>query len=204
MLCVIDNYDSFTYNLVHMFLVANCDVKVFRNDEITKEEIIKLNPEAIAVSPGPGKPEDSEVTLDAIEVSFQKNIPLLGVCLGHQAIAYYSGGKVVRGDYPVHGKADLIYHDGQGLFKDVSNPFKATRYHSLVVLEETLPEELEVNARNKEGVVMAIRHKEAPVYGVQFHPESFLTEEGEKIIKNFLKMSGGEKNEHQAGSSKAR
>ncbi len=196
MLCVIDNYDSFTYNLVHMFLVAGCDVKVFRNDEITAEEILKLNPEAIAVSPGPGKPEDSKVTLDAIDLAFKKKIPLLGVCLGHQAIAYYFGGKVVRGAYPVHGKADLIYHDGKGLFKDISNPFKATRYHSLVVSEEALPEELEVNARNKEGVVMAISHKNTPIYGVQFHPESFLTEEGEKVIKNFLAISGGMKYEH--------
>lgn len=196
MLCVIDNYDSFTYNLVHMFLTAGCEVKVFRNDEVSAEEIVDLNPQAIAISPGPGKPEDSGVTLSVIEVCFKKKIPLLGVCLGHQAIAYYFGGKVVRGEYPVHGKADFIYHDGKMLFKDVSNPFKATRYHSLIVPEETLPEFLEVNARNKEGVVMAIRHKEAPIFGVQFHPESFLTDEGERIIKNFLRLAGGEKDDN--------
>jgi len=188
MLVVIDNYDSFTYNLVQYLGELGAEMKVFRNDEITVDEIEDLAPEKILISPGPGTPDDAGISLDTIE-RFAQKVPILGVCLGHQAIGQYFGGKVVRGPEPVHGKPVSVTHDGKTIFSDVPQNFSAGRYHSLVVDRESIPECLEISAESPDGLVMAMRHKDLPVEGVQFHPESILTEHGKTMLANFLALS---------------
>lgn len=188
MLLMIDNYDSFTYNIVQYFGQLGEDVQVFRNDRITIEEIAQLNPARLVISPGPCSPEEAGISVAAIS-HFAGKIPLLGVCLGHQSIGAAFGGTVVRSVALMHGKTSPIHHDGQGLFTGLPNPFNATRYHSLVVERESLPACLEVTAWVENGEIMGMRHRSLPVWGVQFHPESILTEGGMEILRNFLEMS---------------
>jgi anthranilate synthase/aminodeoxychorismate synthase-like glutamine amidotransferase len=188
MILVIDNYDSFTYNLVQYLGELGTQPFVRRNDEITLDEISALRPERIVISPGPGRPEHAGVTLDVIR-TFGPTVPLLGVCLGHQAIGMAYGGQVVRASVPMHGKTSAIKHDGQGVFAGIASPFTVARYHSLVVQKDGLPKELEVSAQTEDdGTIMALRHREFPVYGVQFHPESIMTREGQHLLRNFLKV----------------
>ena len=188
MLLVIDNYDSFTYNLVQYLGELGAAMKIFRNDEITVDEIEnELKPEKILISPGPGTPDNAGITLAVLE-KFADRMPILGVCLGHQAIGQHFGGKVVRGPEPVHGKPVVIRHDGKTIFEGIADPFNAGRYHSLVVERESLPESLEISAESPDGLIMGLRHRELPVEGVQFHPESILTEHGKKLLQNFLEL----------------
>lgn len=186
MILVIDNYDSFTYNLVQYLGEMGAELKVARNDRITLEEIGKMSPERIVISPGPGIPEDAGLSIDIIR-SFAFRIPILGVCLGHQAVGAAYGGRVIRAPLLMHGKTSLIYHDGKSIYRDLADPFEATRYHSLVLEEESLPSFLQVTAKTSDGVIMGVRHLEYPLEGIQFHPESILTEEGKKLLSNFLK-----------------
>lgn len=185
MILMIDNYDSFTYNLVQMLGSMDQDVRVFRNDRITISSASEMKPDAILISPGPGTPEESGVTIDFIR-HFATSLPILGVCLGHQAIASSFGGKIIRSARIMHGKLSNIFHDNSSIFKGLSNPFKAVRYHSLLVDEKTLPKCLEVSAWTKQGEIMGLRHKEYRIEGVQFHPESILTEHGNELLKHFL------------------
>jgi anthranilate synthase/aminodeoxychorismate synthase-like glutamine amidotransferase len=187
MILIVDNYDSFTYNLVQYIGVSRPDFVVYRNDKISVDEVSSLNPSQIVISPGPCTPLEAGISNDLIRV-FGPRIPILGVCLGHQCIAHVYGGDVVRADRLMHGKTSMIYHVKNELFEDVSNPFEATRYHSLIAKKETLPACLEITASTKEDEIMGLKHKEYPVYGVQFHPESILTREGIKIINNFLRI----------------
>jgi anthranilate synthase/aminodeoxychorismate synthase-like glutamine amidotransferase len=184
MVLVIDNYDSFTYNLVQYLGELGADIHVVRNDQVTLEEIHGLNPDRIVISPGPGDPDDGGVSNDVIR-EFGPAIPVLGVCLGHQCIGHVYGGIVSRAPRLMHGKTSPVYHNGSGVFNGVPSPFNATRYHSLIV-EEPLPDCLQVIAFTSEGEVMGLHHKEYPVVGVQFHPESILTEHGKRILANFL------------------
>lgn len=184
MILVIDNYDSFTYNLVQAIGLFKKEIKVVRNDKITLKEIAALNPSHIVISPGPCTPNESGISVDLIK-NFAGKIPILGVCLGHQCIGQAFGGKVIRAPSPIHGKTSQIYHDKKTIFKGIKNPFTATRYHSLIIERSTLPSSLEISAET-DGLIMGIRHKKYNVEGVQFHPESFLTSEGKKIIKNFI------------------
>jgi len=188
MLLMIDNYDSFTYNLVQYFGQLGEEVVVHRNDRITLEQIEQLAPERIVVSPGPCSPNEAGISIPVIK-HFAGKIPILGVCLGHQAIGAAFGGNVIRSAYLMHGKTSSIHHDEKGLFKGLPNPFEATRYHSLIVERSTLPACLEVTAWVEEGEIMGMRHRELPLWGVQFHPESILTVQGMDILRNFLKMS---------------
>jgi anthranilate synthase/aminodeoxychorismate synthase-like glutamine amidotransferase len=185
MLLVIDNYDSFTYNLVQYFGELGADMLVKRNDEITLDEIAALKPERICISPGPCTPNEAGISCDVIR-RFGQSTPLLGVCLGHQSIGQVFGGEVVRAGRLMHGKTSPILHNGQGVFAGLPSPFEATRYHSLLVKRETFPEALEITAWTEEGEIMGLRHREFPIQGVQFHPESILTLEGKKLLKNFL------------------
>ena len=185
MLLMIDNYDSFTYNLVQYLGELGEDVRVFRNDKITIKEIEQLRPQRIVVSPGPCTPKEAGVSVEAIK-QFAGKIPILGVCLGHQSLAAAFGGDVVRADRLMHGKTSMIHHDGKTIFRDLPNPFEATRYHSLIVKRETLPGCFEISAETAEGEIMGLRHREFPVEGVQFHPEALLTEHGHALLKNFL------------------
>ncbi len=188
MLLVIDNYDSFTYNLVQYLGELGAEMKVFRNNEITVDEIeTELKPEKILISPGPGTPNEAGISLEVIE-RFSESIPILGVCLGHQAIGQFFGGKVVRGPEPVHGKPVSIQHDGKTIFNSIPQDFDAGRYHSLVVERESLPDSLEISAESPDGLIMALRHRTLAVEGVQFHPESILTEHGKHLLANFLKL----------------
>lgn len=188
MLLMIDNYDSFTYNIVQYFGQLGEDVQVHRNDKITLEQIEALNPARIVVSPGPCSPEEAGISVAAIR-HFAGKIPLLGVCLGHQSIGAAFGGRVVRSATLMHGKTSPIFHDGKELFAGLPNPFQATRYHSLIVERPTLPDCLEVTAWVENGEIMGMRHKQLPVWGVQFHPESILTEGGLELLNNFLTIS---------------
>ncbi len=188
MLLMIDNYDSFTYNIVQYFGQLGEDVRVFRNDRITLDEIDALRPKRLVISPGPCSPEEAGVSVSAIR-RFAGKIPVLGVCLGHQAIGAAYGGSIVRSISLMHGKTSPIHHTGEDLFEGLPEPFVATRYHSLVLERDTLPECLEVTAWVENNEIMGIRHRELPVWGVQFHPESILTEGGMDILANFLKMS---------------
>ncbi len=187
MIIVIDNYDSFTYNLVQYLGELGADLRVFRNDQITLDQLRALRPKGIVISPGPGTPQqDSGISNDAVR-EFSGQVPILGVCLGQQCMGYVFGGRVVRAPRLMHGKTSLIHHNGRDLFRGLPNPFEATRYHSLIV-EEPLPPVLEVTAFTKEGEVMGLRHRQHPTFGVQFHPESILTQSGKQIIANFLAM----------------
>jgi anthranilate synthase component II len=181
---VIDNYDSFTYNLVQYLGVLGAEVLVRRNDEVTSEEVSELHPDRIVVSPGPCTPNEAGISVDLIE-KVGDSIPTLGVCLGHQAIGQAFGAKIVRGE-PVHGKTTKITHDGEGVYRGLDQNFEATRYHSLVIEPETVPECLVVTSRTEDGTIMGVRHREYPVEGVQFHPESVLTRSGHDLLKNFL------------------
>ena len=186
MILVIDNYDSFTYNLVQYLGELGAEVRVVRNDAASVDEVAASKPERIVISPGPGRPEQAGVTMEVIR-RCGAEIPILGVCLGHQAIGAVFGGSVVRAVVPMHGKTSTIEHDGRGVFAGISGPFTASRYHSLVVADEGLPGELEVSARTKEdNAIMGLRHRTLPIHGVQFHPESILTGEGRRMLRNFL------------------
>ncbi|MBY6268598.1 aminodeoxychorismate/anthranilate synthase component II [Parageobacillus thermoglucosidasius] len=185
MILMIDNYDSFTYNLVQNLGVLGEELVVKRNDEITVKEIETLNPDFLMISPGPCTPNEAGVSIEAIEY-FAGKIPVFGVCLGHQAIAQAFGGKVVRADRLMHGKTSQIFHDGKTIFTNIPSPFTATRYHSLIVEKETLPDCFEISAWTEENEIMAIRHKTLPVEGVQFHPESIMTSHGMKLLENFI------------------
>jgi anthranilate synthase/aminodeoxychorismate synthase-like glutamine amidotransferase len=184
MILLIDNYDSFTYNLVQILEPMNQEIEVFRNDQIDLEGIESLKPSALMISPGPGTPVTAGISIDAIK-HFGKRIPTLGVCLGHQAIAEAYGGNVVRADRIMHGKTSLVFHDGRGVFEGLTNPFEAVRYHSLIVKRDSLPGCFEISAWTGEEEIMGLRHIEYPVEGVQFHPESILTGEGSKLLYNF-------------------
>ena len=187
MILVIDNYDSFTYNLVQYLAEMGEEVVVHRNDKITVEEIERLKPAKIIISPGPCSPKEAGISVETIK-HFAGKTPLLGVCLGHQSIGYAFGGDVVRAGRLMHGKTSMIHHDGKGVFKGLPNPFEATRYHSLVIKRDTMPSCLEISAETDIGEVMGVRHKEFVIEGVQFHPESILTQNGKDLLRNFLEM----------------
>ncbi len=187
MIIIVDNYDSFTYNLVQQIGAFGERMEVYRNDKVSIEEIEDKMPDHIIISPGPCTPKEAGISNDIIK-NFSGKIPILGVCLGHQCIAYTYGADVVRARRLMHGKTSMIKHDGKTIYKGLPNPFVATRYHSLIVKEDTLPDFLEVTARADDDEIMGIRHKEYPLEGVQFHPESFLTEEGPRLLKNFLAL----------------
>ena len=191
-LLLIDNYDSFTYNLVQAFMVLGAEVSVFRNDAIDVEAARRLAPTHLCISPGPGTPRDAGVSIDMIR-AFAGRIPVFGVCLGHQSIVEALGGDVVRAGRLMHGKVSMVEHDGRGILAGLSQPFQAGRYHSLIAKPETLPAVLEVAARTAEGEIMAVRHRELNVDGVQFHPESVLTPEGPRLMGNFLALEGGKR-----------
>jgi anthranilate synthase/aminodeoxychorismate synthase-like glutamine amidotransferase len=187
MILVLDNYDSFTYNLVQYFGELGAKLVVRRNDRTTIDEVEELHPEKICISPGPGTPDDAGISNDLIR-HFGPRIPVLGVCLGHQCIGQVYGGEVVRAERIMHGKTSPILHEGDGVFRGLPIPFEATRYHSLIVRRETLPEELEVVAETSDREIMGLRHRQHPVHGVQFHPESIMTGEGKRLLANFLSL----------------
>ncbi len=197
MLLMIDNYDSFTYNLVQYFLELGAEVEVYRNDQISVAEIVQLQPSRLVVSPGPCSPNEAGISVAAIQQLAGK-LPILGVCLGHQSIGQAFGGNIVRADRLMHGKTSPIYHDDRELFAGLSQPFDATRYHSLIVERASLPDCLEITAWTREGEIMGMRHRDLPVWGIQFHPESILTKEGMHLLKNFLEMT----DEEQAGAGR--
>ncbi len=187
MLLMIDNYDSFTYNLVQYLGELGQDLKVYRNDKLTLADIAAMRPERIVISPGPCTPKEAGISVDVIR-HFTGTIPILGVCLGHQSIGEAFGGDVIRAPYLMHGKTSMIHHDGKTLFAGLPNPFEATRYHSLIIKRETLPPVLEVTAWTDDGIIMGVRHKQHKLEGVQFHPESILTGAGKELLRNFLKL----------------
>ncbi|MCX8033834.1 MAG: aminodeoxychorismate/anthranilate synthase component II [Thermodesulfovibrio sp.] len=187
MILIIDNYDSFTYNLYQYIGELKPDVNVYRNDALKLEEIEKMSPEKIIISPGPCSPREAGISIDVIKY-FGDKIPILGVCLGHQAIGAAFGGKIIRSPEIMHGKTSLIYHDGKTIFKGIPNPFEATRYHSLIIERESLPDCLTISAWTSNGLIMGVRHKEYLIEGVQFHPESILTKVGKDLLKNFLEL----------------
>ncbi|OPX45149.1 aminodeoxychorismate/anthranilate synthase component 2 [Ruminiclostridium hungatei] len=185
MICLIDNYDSFTYNLYQYIGEFDPDIVVRRNDEITIEEIERISPDRIILSPGPGHPSQAGITVELI-LEFAHRIPILGICLGHQAIGLAMGGTVDSANSIVHGKQSNIYHEGEGLFKNIPSPFQAVRYHSLAVMKDDFPDSLEIHGYTDDGTIMALKHKEYPLYGLQFHPESILSDYGKELLKNFL------------------
>lgn len=185
MLLMIDNYDSFVYNLVRYFRELDEDIEVYRNDKITIEEIEEKHYEGIIISPGPKNPKEAGLSLEIIN-KLKGKVPILGICLGHQCIGESFNAKITKGEYPVHGKISEVIHNNEGIFKDLKNPLNVTRYHSLIVSKIDFPEELVITAETSDGVIMGIRHREYPIYGVQFHPEAELTEEGHKLLKNFI------------------
>ena len=188
MVLVIDNYDSFTYNLVQYLGELGAEIRVRRNDEVTLDEVAAMQPSQILISPGPGRPEEAGVTMDVIR-RFGATTPLLGVCLGHQAIGMVYGGVVCRATAPMHGKTSTVEHDGKGVFSGIASPIQAGRYHSLIIASDSVPADLEVSARTTEdGTIMGVRHRKFPVHGVQFHPESVLTEAGMHMLRNFLDL----------------
>ena len=187
MLLVIDNYDSFTYNLVQYLGELGQDVRVYRNDKITLREIEALNPQRVVISPGPCTPREAGISVDLVK-HFAGRIPILGVCLGHQAIGYAFGGEIIHAKKLMHGKTSMIHHDGKTIYKKLPNPFEATRYHSLVIERESIPDELEISAETDDGEIMGVRHKEYIIEGVQFHPESILTKAGKDLLRNFLEL----------------
>ncbi len=185
MIIMIDNYDSFTYNLVQYLGEMGQQLKVFRNDKITIEEIEQMHPDRIVISPGPCTPKEAGISVEVIR-HFAGKVPILGVCLGHQSIGYAFGAEIVRAQRLMHGKTSMIYHDGEGVFRGLPNPFEATRYHSLVIRRETIPDCLQITAETDMREIMGVRHKEYPIEGVQFHPESILTQEGKHLLANFI------------------
>jgi len=187
MILMIDNYDSFTYNLVQYLSELGKEIRVFRNDKITLGQIRKMKPEKIVISPGPGRPEGAGISCGLIK-EFAGKIPILGVCLGHQSIGYVFGARIVGAKRLMHGKTSMIYHDKKDIFKNLPNPFEATRYHSLIVEKKTLPACLTITAWTKEGEIMGLKHNKFPVWGVQFHPESIMTKTGKDLLANFLKL----------------
>ena len=187
MLLLIDNYDSFTYNLYQYLSELGTEITVRRNDQITLDEIAALQPDHIVISPGPCTPNEAGLSCQIIE-TFGPRIPLLGVCLGHQSIGQVYGGRVIRAPEPMHGKTSLMYHKGQGVFRNLPQPFEANRYHSLIVERESLPEDLEITASTEDGIIMGMRHRRFPIEGVQFHPESIMTPVGKNLLRNFLEQ----------------
>lgn len=185
MVLVIDNYDSFTYNLVQLVAAINDDYRVLRNDKITLDEIKQLKPTHILISPGPGRPENAGICIDVIK-QFGADIPIFGVCLGHQAIGFAFGCKIVRAPVLMHGKTSMIYHNAKSIFQNIENPFEATRYHSLIIERQSITTDLVITSETKEGIIMGVRHAKYPIEGIQFHPESILTTVGKKIIFNWL------------------
>jgi anthranilate synthase component 2 len=190
MILVIDNYDSFTFNLVHYLMELGAETHVVRNDMLTAGEALALRPQAVLLSPGPCTPNEAGVCLDLIAAAAEAKLPLLGVCLGHQSLGQAFGGTVVRAPQVMHGKTSAISHDGSGVFAGLPSPYEATRYHSLLVRESDLPSCFAVNARSEDGIIMGMRHKELPLHGVQFHPESIATEHGHALLANFLTLAG--------------
>jgi para-aminobenzoate synthetase component 2 len=188
MILMIDNYDSFTYNLVHYLAELGEEVVVYRNNKIEIEDIGKMDPDMMVISPGPCTPKEAGISVDAIK-EFAGRMPILGVCLGHQSVAYAYGGDIVRADRLLHGKTSEIYHDGKGIYKNIPDPFEATRYHSLLVKKETLPNCFEITAWTDENEIMGLRHKEHMIEAVQFHPESILTKHGKDLLKNFITLA---------------
>lgn len=189
MILMIDNYDSFTYNVVQYLAELGAPPRVFRNDKVTVDELVELNPDALVVSPGPCTPSEAGISCEAIRRFSEIGTPVLGICLGHQSIGEVFGGKVVHAPYLMHGKVSEMHHDGSGVFAGLPTPFKATRYHSLTIDPDSLPECLIVNARTDDGIIMGVRHESLPVHGVQFHPESIITDHGHALLKNFLEIS---------------
>ena len=189
MFILIDNYDSFTYNLYHFLGELGAEIEVHRNDQITPDQVLGLHPQGIVISPGPCDPDRAGICLDLIEAA-KDQIPILGVCLGYQAIGQSFGGKVVRAEAPMHGKTSEIHHKGKGVFRDLPSPMTSTRYHSLLIDRESIPNSLEITAETEEGVVMGLQHRELPIHGVQFHPESIASEHGHALLHNFLKIAG--------------
>lgn len=189
MLLIIDNYDSFTYNLVQYLGELGADVQVYRNDKISIEEIKRLAPQQLVVSPGPCTPKEAGISVEALRY-FAGKIPALGVCLGHQSLAYAFGGEIIRADRLMHGKTSMVHHDGKTIFQKLPNPFEATRYHSLIVNRQTIPQNFEISAETREGEIMGLRHLSTGAEGVQFHPESILTKDGMHLLRNFLAFSG--------------
>jgi anthranilate synthase/aminodeoxychorismate synthase-like glutamine amidotransferase len=185
-IAIVDNYDSFTYNLVQYLGELGAQVDVVRNDAVDADTLLAGRPDGVVISPGPGDPDDAGISLDVVDACARTRTPLLGVCLGHQSIGQAFGGRIVRARTLMHGKVSPISHDGRGVFRSLPTPFDATRYHSLVIAEETLPQVLEVSARTPDGEIMGVRHRELPIEGVQFHPESILTAQGKALLKNFL------------------
>ncbi len=185
-LLMIDNYDSFTYNLVQYLGELSASVEVFRNDAATVEELLESAPEGVVISPGPGEPSGAGISVEVVRACAERGIPLLGVCLGHQSIAVAFGGRIVRAATIMHGKVSSIEHDGRGLFEGIPSPFEATRYHSLVIDRASLPKGLEISARSSDGEIMGVRHLELPIDGVQFHPESIMTGQGKPLLQRFL------------------
>jgi anthranilate synthase component II len=194
---LIDNYDSFTFNLVHYLGELGADVSVWRNDEITVADALADKPDAIVLSPGPCTPNEAGVCLDLVRMG-SETTPILGVCLGHQAIGQAFGGEIVRAPAPMHGKVSRISHNARGLFRGLNGPFSATRYHSLVIERSSAPAELEVNAESDDGLVMGVQHRDRPTFGVQFHPESIASEHGRQILRNFLDLAGAFHQRQQA------
>ena len=186
MILVIDNYDSFTYNLVQFLGELGDEIIVFRNDKINLTKIKKISPDHIILSPGPGRPENAGICVKLIQ-TFADSIPILGVCLGHQAIGYAFGGNIISAPSILHGKTSMIHHDNKTIFTDIANPFRATRYHSLVLEKKSIPKDFKISAWTEDDIIMGLRHKKYPIEGVQFHPESFLTDSGKKLLKNFIK-----------------
>jgi anthranilate synthase/aminodeoxychorismate synthase-like glutamine amidotransferase len=199
MFLLIDNYDSFTYNLCHYLGELGAEVKVLRNDAVTATEALNLQPQGILLSPGPCTPNEAGICLEVIALAAERRLPLMGVCLGHQAIGQAFGGKVVRAPQPVHGKTSAIHHNGTGLFRGLPSPFQATRYHSLLVERESLPETLEITAWTEDGLIMGLAHKSLPIMGVQFHPESIASEHGHALLRNFLLLAGHDRDKAVAG-----
>jgi anthranilate synthase/aminodeoxychorismate synthase-like glutamine amidotransferase len=189
---LIDNYDSFTYNLVQAFLVLDAEVDVHRNDQLTVAAALEMDPTHLVISPGPGRPVDAGISLEMI-AAFQQQVPILGVCLGHQSLVQHFGGRIVAAARLMHGKTSMIEHDGQALFAGLSQPCEVGRYHSLAAERDNIPDVLEVTARTSGGEIMGVRHRELPIEGVQFHPESVLTPEGDQLLNNFLQLKAGER-----------
>ena len=196
MLLIIDNYDSFVYNLVRYFEELGEEIIIYRNDKITIKDIESMNIDGIVISPGPKSPNEAGLSLDIID-KFKEKLPILGICLGHQCIGHYFNAVVKKGNEPVHGKMFNITHNNEGIFKEVKNPLRVTRYHSLIVDKENFPDSLEIISETDDNIIMGIKHKEYPIYGVQFHPEAEMTEEGHKILNNFIKITKEFSNENK-------